>query len=783
MAFVESTSRSGIFTSRATVRVRASRWLLAIVTLMCAVAWPVHTEDQIDFAVVTDFGVDNPGQLFTGLTRGNDGLLYGVGFDGGAAAKGSVFRVSEQGSVTVLHEFTGSDGSSPFAHLVKAPDGSLYGTTVTGGNGRGTVFKIATDGSFVPVYAFTDDGMDQTDGMSPYGSLAIDADGTVYGVTSQGGANSGGTLFKIVNGSFSVVHAFGAVAPGGAFPTGSAPMGGLAWGADGRLYGTTTAGGGADQRGTIFSYDPATGTVTDEAAFTQATGYFPRSELLLASDGNLYGTAVGEGAGGFGTVFRFVPQTLQISPIHAFANQSDGGAPYSSLIQGGDQSLYGTANMGGDGGVGTLFRIALDSTFTFTTLHWFDYAQPGGVSPSAGLVETTPGTFYGATPWGDTNLPVVYRLTIGQENHVPVATSFALGATEDTAASGTLNASDADHDSLTFSLVSNGSKGTATLTNAATGAFTYTPKPNANGSDSFTFKVNDGKADSNVATVTVTIDPVNDAPVASNGAASVVAGSSTSGVLSASDIDSASLTYSLVANGSKGSAVVTNAATGAFSYTANADASGTDTFTFKASDGQRASNVATMTVTIQSAGRLEGLVALDGALTLPEDGRGRSAVHATDSKHRRLVYQLVSGGRKGWVHLDGNSGQFLYLPKRNANGEDRFTFRARAGNQWSNVATVLIHITPVNDAPHAWGPCVHVLRRGQTSGKIQAVDPDGDPLTFSVAKAPKFGTVTLTATGGFTYAADGTRNHDAFTVKVSDPSGASALVRVVVLRR
>ena len=162
MALVESTSRSGIFTSSSTTRVRASRWLIAIVTLMCAVAWPVQTADQISFTVVTDFGANNPGTLYTGLTRGNDGLLYGVGFDGGDAAKGSIVRISEQGSVKLLHQFTGSDGANPYAHLVKAPDGSLYGTTVTGGNGRGTVFRIAPDGSFAPVYALTDNGMDQT---------------------------------------------------------------------------------------------------------------------------------------------------------------------------------------------------------------------------------------------------------------------------------------------------------------------------------------------------------------------------------------------------------------------------------------------------------------------------------------------------------------------------------------------------------------------------------------------------------------------------------------------
>ena len=99
---------------------------------------------------------------------------------------------------------------------------------------------------------------------------------------------------------------------------------------------------------------------------------------------------------------------------------------------------------------------------------------------------------------------------------------------------------------------------------------------------------------------------------------------------------------------------------------------------------------------------------------------------------------------------------------------------ARAPVTWSDAATVA-----VGDARStttvAWGPCVRVLRRGQTSGTVRAVDPDGDPLLFSVPKAPKFGTVTLTAGGGFTYVADSSRNHDAFTIKVSDPAAASRL--------
>src|SRR5262249_22585580 len=134
-------------------------------------------------------------------------------------------------------------------------------------------------------------------------------------------------------------------------------------------------------------------------------------------------------------------------------------------------------------------------------------------------------------------------------NRVPTASDDTLSATEDTAANGALKATDPDGDPLTYSIVANGTKGTATITNAATGAFTYTPNPDANGTDSFTFKVNDGALDSNIATETVTISPVNDAPVAANGTVSVNAGASVAGTLVATDVDSANLTYVVAANG------------------------------------------------------------------------------------------------------------------------------------------------------------------------------------------------------------------------------------------
>ena len=160
--------------------------------------------------------------------------------------------------------------------------------------------------------------------------------------------------------------------------------------------------------------------------------------------------------------------------------------------------------------------------------------------------------------------------------------------------------------------MTNGTQGTAVVTNLSTGSFTYTPNANANGSDTFTFKANDGTEDSAEATVTVTITSVNDTPVASDASTAVLTGSTTPGILVATDVDSSSLTYAIVANGTKGMAVVTNAATGAYTYTPSPGATGVDSFTFKANDSALDSNVASVTVTIvpppAPSTRLQGTV-------------------------------------------------------------------------------------------------------------------------------------------------------------------------------
>ncbi|MBF0614928.1 MAG: tandem-95 repeat protein [Magnetococcales bacterium] len=190
-----------------------------------------------------------------------------------------------------------------------------------------------------------------------------------------------------------------------------------------------------------------------------------------------------------------------------------------------------------------------------------------------------------------------FTLTFSNANDAPVAVNDSLTTNEITAINNTLTATDGDGDgdALTYIIVTNGSKGTASITNATTGAFTYTPRYGMTGADSFTFKVNDGRADSNTATVTINIvDMPNVAPVAVDGTLTLHEGVTKSGTLIATDANQDPLTYRLVVNGTLGSVTI-NPTTGAYSYISNSV--GTDTFTFKVNDGIVDSNTTTVTVT------------------------------------------------------------------------------------------------------------------------------------------------------------------------------------------
>ncbi len=354
---------------------------------------------------------------YAGLIQATDGNLYGTTLNGGDYNSGTVFRITPQGTLTTLYSFCSqpncTDGGEPYAGLVQATDGNFYGTTsLAGADGYGTVFKITPSGLLTTLHSFT--GY-PTDGAEPLAGLLQASDGSFYGTTVDGGGNNNcmnnpsgcGTVFKITpGGTLTTLYSFCAQS---GCPDGSGPHAGLIQATDGNFYGTTSDGG-ANNGGTVFKITPS-GTLTTLYSFC-AGGFFcpdgadPHAGVVQATDGNFYGTTYFGGAPFTGTVFKITPQGV-LTTLHSFEG-TDGANPYAGLVQATDGNFYGTTY--GLYGASTVFKITPQGALT--TLHTFDYTD--GRYPAGGLVQATDGTFYGTTSNGGANgAGTVFRLDAG----------------------------------------------------------------------------------------------------------------------------------------------------------------------------------------------------------------------------------------------------------------------------------------------------------------------------------------------------------------------------------
>jgi len=350
-----------------------------------------------DFQLLHSFGGSDGASPHGGLVQGSDGDFYGTTEGGGNVSAqcgegcGTVFRITDSGSLVTLHFFDLADGAFPSAALVESA-GQFYGTTYAGGStGVGTVFHIDALGAFESLHSFEQD----TEGGFPLAPLVAGSDGAFYGTAAFGVLQ--GTVFRIdASGGLTVLHAF--TAQGG---EGGTPWGGLIEVAPLTFYGTTGNGGSGpcyQGCGTVFVLSiGGMGTVSFATlhAFMGSEGVYPLAGLVLAADQTFYGTTSQAGAGGYGTVFQMT-DLGDLTVLHAFADEG-GAAPLAGLVQSTGGDLYGTTQQGGTGGGGgTIFRMNLAGGIT--TLHAFDGA--GGAYPSGGLVEGASDLFYGTTFYG-----------------------------------------------------------------------------------------------------------------------------------------------------------------------------------------------------------------------------------------------------------------------------------------------------------------------------------------------------------------------------------------------
>ena len=448
----------------------------------------------------------------------------------------------------------------------------------------------------------------------------------------------------------------------------------------------------------------------------------------------------------------------------------------SSLTTPEDQAVSGSVTAAGDSGLPITYLVQQDVAngilFMETGTGHFTY------TPRQNYAGTDSFTFLARNDNGDSNLATV-AITITAVNDPPTAQNAALTVSEDTPANGQLQAQDTDNDSLSYAIVTPPAKGTLTTLNTATGAFTYTPDANATGTDSFTFRASDGQATSNTATVAITISATNDPPVAQNAAITVSEDTPANGQLQAQDPDNDSLSYAIVTPPAKGTLTTLNTATGAFTYTPDANATGTDSFTFRASDGQATSNTATVAITISGAN--DPPVAQNAAITVSEDTATNGQLQAQDPEGSSLTYTVAAGPTRGSLTIQ-NSGAFTYTPDADVSGSDSFTFQVSDGQATSNIATVSITISPVNDVPVAANGSLTAPYGQTTAGILHATDKENDGLTFSIASDPQQ-VVTLTnpTTGAYIITPNtGMASPYSFTFTANDGTAVSNTATVTV---
>ena len=393
------------------------------VLLFCAMS--VIASQAQTLITLAEFDGTNGSQPL-GLVQGFDGNFYGTTLNGGTQSLGTAFRVTHSGVLTTIHNFCSVagclDGALPEGRVTQASDGNFYGPTDNGGAKAGAIYRITSTGKFVVLYQFC--MTDCSDGVLPT-SVIQARNGTLYG-TTFGASNVAlpyrGTVFELaLAGALTTLHTFTG-------PDGSYPSGPMMQASNGNLYGTTSEGGsstncsvGAIQGcGTIFQITPS-GTLTTLHSFDGTDGGLPGygGALVEGVDGNLYGTTTDDGlSANGGTIFKITP-TGKFATLYSFCSQTnctDGASPVESLVLASDGNLYGTTSSGGNSrNGGTIFKVTPQGVLT--TLYEFcsQLSCADGLFPQAALVQGTDGDFYGTTAYGGgpSSSGTVFRFSMG----------------------------------------------------------------------------------------------------------------------------------------------------------------------------------------------------------------------------------------------------------------------------------------------------------------------------------------------------------------------------------
>jgi uncharacterized repeat protein (TIGR03803 family) len=339
-----------------------------------------------------------------GLISDGNGNLFGTTYAGGSSNDGTIFELAGPNyTFSSLLSFTGTSGAYPGANpqsnLNSDGNGNLFGTTSGGGSSNnGTVFELEGPSyTFSSVLSFTG-GAGTYPGANPQASLNSDGNGNLFGTTTAGGTSNDGTVFELAGPGYSFSSLLSFTGTSGAFP-GQSPQASPISDGNGNLFGTTFSGGTSND-GTVFELAGPGHTFSALFSFTGTTGtYLGFGPFGLISDGNgnLFGITQHGGTFGVGSAFELAGPNQTFSSLVSF-DTNLGGSPKASLTLDGNDNLFGTTSAGGTYNYGTVFEIPASAPTTINTL--VNFLGGNGANPLGPLFIDSSGNLFGTTNMG-----------------------------------------------------------------------------------------------------------------------------------------------------------------------------------------------------------------------------------------------------------------------------------------------------------------------------------------------------------------------------------------------
>jgi len=515
--------------------------------------------------------------------------------------------------------------------------------------------------------------------------------------------------------------------------------------------------------GDVTSASPAGGFVGTLAG---SGGEVVRSYATGSVDGD-------ENVGGFvGQSSGTIDESFAVGPTSGSSNVSGFVGNNLGTVT---DSYWDTATTG---------QAASDGGTGLTTAEMTDVAARSNMSFAFGDRWGARANDYPALAWQDVNT-------------LPVASDDSYTTDEDTdlsvaRPSGVLtNDYDVDGDTLTATVTSNVSHGALALD--SDGVVFYTPDSDYNGADSFTYRVTDDNGRTDTATVSLTVNAVNDAPMAGNDSYTTdedttLTVSPSVGVLSNdTDVEGDSLSVTPVSRPSNGT--LSFAANGSFEYTPDSNYNGADSFTYEVTDGNGGTDTGTVTLNVTPVNdaptATNNSYTTEKNTTLSVSAENGTLANDTDIEGDTLAPTVTSNVSHGTLSFAAN-GSFEYVPDANYNGSDSFTYEVTDGHGGTDTATVSLTVTPVNDTPVATDDA-YTTDKGVTltvsaANGVLANDNDVEhSLSVSVVSTTTSGSLSLASNGSIEYApnADFTGT-DSFSYEVSDGDGGTDTATVTI---